>query len=92
MHAGLIGRDAIELVELARRFGASGWKVNGAGGEGGSMVVLGPSNGDDNASLCSAIAARSGWRVIDAALAAAGVRVEPLASRATISPIGERVG
>jgi D-glycero-alpha-D-manno-heptose-7-phosphate kinase len=92
MHPGLIGRDALELVQLARRFGASGWKVNGAGGEGGSMVVLGPSSDVDNAALIAAIAAHSSWRVIPASLGAGGVRVEQQLSNTRISPVGERVG
>lgn len=91
MHPGLIGRDATNLVDLVRSFRASGWKVNGAGGEGGSMVVLGPSDPDDNVGLCSAIAAQSKWRIIDAALEAEGVRVKQHTPRATLPPIGERV-
>lgn len=92
MHPALVGNDARELVDLASQFGARGWKVNGAGGEGGSMVVLGPSNADDDASLCVAIASRNGWRIIDAALGVDGVRVDRQPVRATIEPIGERVG
>lgn len=92
MHPGLIGKEATALTTLAKGFGARGWKVNGAGGEGGSMVVLGPSKADDDASLCAAIANRSGWRIIDVALGAEGVRVDRQPVRATIEPIGERVG
>jgi len=91
MHSGLIGRDAIELVALASSFGASGWKVNGAGGEGGSMVVLGPSDAAANTALRAAITARSGWHMIQAALGADGVRVERQPDRATIAPNGECV-
>jgi len=92
MHHGLVGADATALAQLAARLGARGWKVNGAGGEGGSMVVLGPSDDDDDAALRSAIAVHDGWRIIEAALAADGVRVERLPVRATITPVGERVG
>ncbi len=91
MHPGLIGRDANELVDLAGSFGACGWKVNGAGGEGGSMVVLGPADTDDNAILRAAITAHGEWRVIQAALGAAGVRVERQSDVATVAPIGEQV-
>ncbi len=92
MHPGLIGRDALELGDLAERLGASGWKVNGAGGEGGSMVVLGPPNVEDNAALRAAIEGRSGWRVIQAGLGAHGVRVERQPDRATIARVGGGVG
>ncbi len=91
MHPGLIGRDATELVDLAQRFGAAGWKVNGAGGEGGSMVVLGPSNEDDDAALIDAIVSHSRWRLIPAALGADRVRVEQQFSDSTLSPVAERV-
>ena len=33
------------MIALAREYGAIGWKVNGAGGEGGSVTILcGPEN------------------------------------------------
>lgn len=44
LHPGLIGAEAKQVIELAREYGALGWKVNGAGGEGGSVTLLcGPS-------------------------------------------------
>lgn len=91
MHPSLIGSDARDLVDLAVQFGARGWKVNGAGGEGGSMAVLGPTNSADDAALCSAISDRSSWRMIKAGLAADGVHVERLSDRATIGAIEEGV-
>lgn len=41
LHPEIIGRDASRVIEVARRHGALGWKVNGAGGEGGSVTILG---------------------------------------------------
>lgn len=40
LHPPLISDDAQQLIELAREQGAIGWKVNGAGGEGGSVTLL----------------------------------------------------
>ena len=40
LHPDLVGRDAQKVIEIARAHGASGWKVNGAGGEGGSVTIL----------------------------------------------------
>ena len=40
LHTGLIGVDATKVIGIARRYGALGWKVNGAGGEGGSITIL----------------------------------------------------
>lgn len=38
--ADLISSEAEEVISVAKRFGAWGWKVNGAGGEGGSLTIL----------------------------------------------------
>ncbi len=43
LHADLISQDARRVIEIAREHGAIGWKVNGAGGEGGSVTLLGGS-------------------------------------------------
>jgi D-glycero-alpha-D-manno-heptose-7-phosphate kinase len=40
LHPALVGTDASRVIELARAGGAIGWKVNGAGGEGGSLTIL----------------------------------------------------
>ena len=42
LHSHLISADAQRVIEIARDFGAAGWKVNGAGGEGGSVTLLCP--------------------------------------------------
>lgn len=40
LNADLIGSEAKQVIEIARSHGALGWKVNGAGGEGGSVTLL----------------------------------------------------
>jgi D-glycero-alpha-D-manno-heptose-7-phosphate kinase len=40
LHPALIGTEARELIALAQEHGVLGWKVNGAGGEGGSVTLL----------------------------------------------------
>jgi D-glycero-alpha-D-manno-heptose-7-phosphate kinase len=40
LHPALINDDALRIIEMARAYGAQGWKVNGAGGEGGSLTIL----------------------------------------------------
>ncbi len=40
LHADLVGKEARAAIEVAAAFGALGWKVNGAGGEGGSITLL----------------------------------------------------
>ena len=40
LHSSLVGEDARALIAIAARHGALGWKVNGAGGEGGTVALL----------------------------------------------------
>ena len=40
LHPALISPDADRIIEIAREHGALGWKVNGAGGDGGSLTLL----------------------------------------------------
>ncbi len=42
LHPELIPKEADLVIEIAKRNDALGWKVNGAGGSGGSMTVLLP--------------------------------------------------
>ena len=40
LHPELVGVDARRVIEFAAAHGAIGWKVNGAGGDGGSVTIL----------------------------------------------------
>ena len=40
LHPALLSREAADIVALARDHDAAGWKLNGAGGAGGSISVL----------------------------------------------------
>ena len=40
LHPELVSRDAHRVIEIAKEHGALGWKVNGAGGDGGSLTIL----------------------------------------------------
>lgn len=40
LNPALVSTEAARVIEIARRHGAWGWKVNGAGGEGGSLTLL----------------------------------------------------
>lgn len=40
LHPALICEDAQHIIDIAQRDGALGWKVNGAGGDGGSVSIL----------------------------------------------------
>jgi D-glycero-alpha-D-manno-heptose-7-phosphate kinase len=40
LHPALISAEAARVIEIAKAHGALGWKVNGAGGDGGSLTIL----------------------------------------------------
>lgn len=40
LHSELISHDAQKVIDIANEHGAIGWKVNGAGGDGGSVTLL----------------------------------------------------
>jgi D-glycero-alpha-D-manno-heptose-7-phosphate kinase len=42
LHPDLVSDAARQIIEIAQLHGALGWKVNGAGGTGGSLTILGP--------------------------------------------------
>ena len=73
LHPALVSDDADGLIELAREHGALGWKVNGAGGSGGSLSVL-AEDADAAAGLRSAFLG-PGNRLLGLRLAPAGARV-----------------
>ena len=51
LHPDLVSPLAWEIIALARANGAVGWKVNGAGGEGGSLTLLAGPDASDKAEL-----------------------------------------
>ena len=40
LHPELVSSEARRVIEIAKEHGALGWKVNGAGGDGGSLTIL----------------------------------------------------
>jgi D-glycero-alpha-D-manno-heptose-7-phosphate kinase len=44
LHPALVGNPHKKVIDVAKSFGAIGWKVNGAGGDGGSVTILTPSD------------------------------------------------
>jgi D-glycero-alpha-D-manno-heptose-7-phosphate kinase len=47
LHPALVSPLARRVIDTARRYGAAGWKVNGAGGFGGTVSLLGPDDPDE---------------------------------------------
>ena len=74
LHPGLVSPAAQQVIELARKQGALGWKVNGAGGHGGTVTVIGPDDPDElqrdlvdleDLTLLQLQPARDGARIVD---------------------------
>jgi D-glycero-alpha-D-manno-heptose-7-phosphate kinase len=74
LHPALVNPLARTVIEVAAKCGSAGWKVNGAGGEGGTVTIVGP---DDPGKLMTALGsldrativplrpAREGARIVD---------------------------
>jgi D-glycero-alpha-D-manno-heptose-7-phosphate kinase len=74
LHPGLVGADATRVIQIAAARGAIGWKVNGAGGDGGSVTIL-SANDDDKRTIEHHIAAIPSYRLLPVRLSAAGLQV-----------------
>jgi D-glycero-alpha-D-manno-heptose-7-phosphate kinase len=55
LHPALISQDAENIIQIAREHSALGWKVNGAGGEGGSLTLLSGPRSDQKRAMIQAI-------------------------------------
>lgn len=74
MYAGTVGAAAERLIQLARRSGAIGWKVNGAGGDGGSVAILHLSE-TARESFATEVERSGGWRVLPVRLCEPGLQI-----------------
>ncbi len=76
LHPDLVGRQARTVIDIAAAHGSLGWKVNGAGGDGGSITLLAASDARRRGQLLDALqAADSRLRVIPTSLSPLGLRV-----------------
>jgi D-glycero-alpha-D-manno-heptose-7-phosphate kinase len=76
LHVELVGVDATGLIEIAQHQGAFGWKVNGAGGDGGSVTILSETR-EAKESLEQLIAVSSGsYKVLPVRISAVGLQVQ----------------
>ena len=76
LHPDLICREAEHVIEIARAHGALGWKVNGAGGAGGSLTLLcGDLSGSRRALLREIEQEGAGFKNIPIQLSRRGLRV-----------------
>jgi D-glycero-alpha-D-manno-heptose-7-phosphate kinase len=70
LHPDLVGADAARIFETASASGAIGWKVNGAGGDGGSVTIL-----HDAPDAQQRFAAGLAYEVLPVQIAGAGLTI-----------------
>jgi D-glycero-alpha-D-manno-heptose-7-phosphate kinase len=76
LHPDLVGPEARAAIDVAAAGGARGWKVNGAGGAGGSLTLLGDADEPARAELVRALhQADPQFRSIPIRLSRSGLRV-----------------
>ena len=76
LHPDLVSAQAQAAIDAARANGALGWKVNGAGGEGGSVTVLCGADPGTKRDLMRALhEADPRFRTIPIRLSRSGLRV-----------------
>jgi D-glycero-alpha-D-manno-heptose-7-phosphate kinase len=69
LHPALVNPSAREVIEMARRYGAQGWKLNGAGG---TVTIISP---PEPARLTEALGTLDGLTVLPLRPARQGVRI-----------------
>lgn len=75
LHPGLVCSRFEELIDIAGKFGVLGCKVNGAGGDGGSVTILTDGQRDKKQKLIDCLLA-CGFHFIPIALSSHGVHVK----------------
>jgi D-glycero-alpha-D-manno-heptose-7-phosphate kinase len=76
LHPDLVSPDAAVAIEIASRNGCLGWKVNGAGGDGGSLTLLsGPSASERRRLVAELGTTNPLFQVIPTYLSRYGLRV-----------------
>lgn len=76
LHAALIGPHHQRIIDIARRHKAIGWKVNGAGGRGGSLTILsGPERTSKRAMIRDIESAKTCYKNIPIHLSRFGLRI-----------------
>jgi D-glycero-alpha-D-manno-heptose-7-phosphate kinase len=77
LHPELVSADAWRVIETAAAHGAMGWKVNGAGGDGGSLTLLDDGQADRRTAMIRAIEQRTpGCKQIPITISLEGLRVD----------------
>jgi D-glycero-alpha-D-manno-heptose-7-phosphate kinase len=76
LHPDLVGLDARMVIEAAAAQGAAGWKVNGAGGNGGSVTLLSRTEDERTALERKLRQLGSRYQVLPVTVSATGLAIE----------------
>ena len=75
LHPELVGLDAMKVIKIATVQRALGWKVNGAGGDGGSVTILSATR-EERETLERCVAASDlGYRILPIQISDVGLQV-----------------
>lgn len=75
LHPSLVNPLAREVIATAALAGAIGWKVNGAGGPGGTVTLLGPQEPREMAKMVEQLQGIAGVAILELRPAPSGARV-----------------
>ena len=75
LHPDIVSDEAQAVIAIARRCGAAGWKVNGAGGRGGSVSILAGARARRQRLLQALASDAAPWRVIPTRICTSGLRI-----------------
>lgn len=75
LHPEIVSKEAATAMDVARSCGALAWKVNGAGGEGGSLAVVHAST-SSRAAFEEEVEKTGRWRALGLRIAPGGLAVE----------------
>jgi D-glycero-alpha-D-manno-heptose-7-phosphate kinase len=75
LHPELVGADARRVIRLASAQRAIGWKVNGAGGDGGSITVLSRTPAEKTAFERLVTASEPRYRILPIDICPVGLRI-----------------
>ena len=78
LHPDLVGVDAQRVIQCAAAQGAIGWKVNGAGGDGGSVTILNASSSAKALLEPRVTELDSSYRVLPIQMSPTGLQVKTL--------------
>jgi D-glycero-alpha-D-manno-heptose-7-phosphate kinase len=87
LHPDLVSGDSLRIIDIAKAHRALGWKVNGAGGEGGSITILCGDRSDEKRSMIREIEkSNAGFKNIPIYLSRQGLRVWEHRMRRRVGP------